>query len=301
LAYAGLWAAGLPGSLSAQTPAPLFRAKTINHVTITASDPERTAEFYQRVLGVSELRPIDQGVYGLDFENHFIRVDVRPKGGQITQFCIGVDGFNAERAARVVQAAGFDVTAAERDYLDVRDPDGVSVRIADSAYRAKCLRCPPAVPGARKSSLDQSPFFRAKTVNHINFRVASLRRSVDFYNRLFGLPRQLRGILPSSEKVYALDFNECYISITEGTTPARDAGPQVFIEQIGELSHFCIGVEELDSEKLRDAGLTVRGLPRQVGARANSVYVTDPDGISVQITPVDWKSLCPDCPPGPEF
>jgi len=293
--------AGLRRSVFAQAPESLFRAKTLNHVSITSSDPQRTAAFYQRVFGMSGPRPLDRGGLGLDFNGHFLRLDVQPKGGRISQFCIGVDGLNPRRDATTVRAAGFDVTASASDYIDVRDPDGVSVRIADAAYAARCQTCPEPTPNGSATSDRQPALFSAKTVNHINFRVASLRRSVEFYSRLFGLPRKLRGILPASERVYALDFNECYLSITEGTAPSRDAGPQVFIEQVGELSHFCIGVEELDSERLRGAGLTVRGLPSQVGVRARSVYVADPDGISVQVTPVDWKSVCPDCPPGPEF
>jgi len=167
----------------------------------------------------------------------------------------------------------------------VIDPDGITVRISETKYNALCGRCAPPPAGAI-GPVKGTPLLRASTLNHVNFRVSNLQRSAAFYQRLFGLPPTLRPLLPPGSHVYGLDFNECYLSL--GLAPDR----------VGTVDHFCFGIDNFDlrdAEKLRGAGLAVRGLT----GGYPTVYVNDPDGLSVQIADSTWKSECPACDPAP--
>jgi catechol 2,3-dioxygenase-like lactoylglutathione lyase family enzyme len=279
-----------PAPASAQRAGAILHATAINSVSVAVTDLQRAAQFYQHMFGVSAPRTLEGQEYALDFNGRFVRLSVQPKGGVITQFCVGVDGFKPERDGKAVKAAGIEIVGSTGDYVDVRDPDGMVVRIADTKYNAGCSKCPAAPAGAMASG---ASLFGARTLNHVNFRVTNLQISAKFYQKLFGLPTALRPILPPGSKLYALDFNESYLSIGEATAREKPA----------VVTHFCFGIDDFnlqrDGDTLRNSGMKVRGLVGPNGGPGDTVYVDDPDGLNVQIADEKWKSSCPTCEPGP--
>ena len=291
LALAGTSSALVGRSLPARTRPQGLQARSMKNVSIDVSDLQRSVRFYQQLFDVSAVRTLassDGEAYGLDFNGRLITLHPRPTGGVITDFSIGVDGFRAGRDGAAVRAAGYDVVASADEHVFVSDPDGIRVQITDADYTAACPSCPPPPAEAAGHAAGSVPLFRARTLNHVSMGVSDQRASVAFYQDLFGLGAP-RPLLPPGAGILGLDINESYLSLA----PAGD--------RAGTITHFCVSVDDFDLERdmarIRALDLSVRELTP--GADNQTVYINDPDGLSVQIVADTWKSLCPDCDPAP--
>jgi catechol 2,3-dioxygenase-like lactoylglutathione lyase family enzyme len=108
---------------------------------------------------------------------------------------------------------------------------------------------------------------QAGSINHVSVLVSDMQRSIDFYNRVFGLsvvnedkPNQIARLGAGGKVLVSL----------------RHEPPP------GIIDHFAIGIEGFNKEAvtrdLKDLGLT----PRE--NLEFGFYVDDPDGAHVQIT-----------------
>lgn len=147
--------------------------------------------------------------------------------------------------------------------------------------RALALAVMPAglTPRARRSPVQGMPRSQSQTgvlrginLNHVNLQVADLDRSVDFYRRLFSLPprREVPG------RPFTLDLAD---GLSFLSLPER--------EPTGVIDHFCVGVENFEPERVGNA-LRDAGLDRDLQVAVDSVSVSDPDGIQVQISTPEW-------------
>ena len=151
LALSALVIARPAGGAAAQqgaAPAPI-RVRTMNHVTLTVSDVQRSVEFYQRVLGLPLVTT--QGterdwdapavpVLGIGDGLQFIAFSQGDRP-HINHYCLGMEGFDAAEIvarlaehgieARVRMRADSDPPAEE---LIFPDPDGIPVQIQDVSY-----------------------------------------------------------------------------------------------------------------------------------------------------------------------
>ena len=107
---------------------------------------------------------------------------------------------------------------------------------------------------------------RAGSINHTSVLVTDMARSVEFYNRVFGL-KVLNEDKPN--KIARLGIDKVLVSL-------RVEPPA------GQIDHFAIGVENFNKEavtkELQGMGLT----PSE--NLEYGFYVRDPDGAPVQIT-----------------
>lgn len=143
----GLFALGLGRSLPPALPSelgstgqagPLFHARTLNHVTLYASNVARSKAFYQRLTGL----PVrDEGKDFCEFrlEGGFLGI-YAPDAGQppgFNHFCFGVDGYQPQSALTALQRAVPEgkPTLESPDQVYVQDPDGVRVQFADVRYK----------------------------------------------------------------------------------------------------------------------------------------------------------------------
>jgi len=107
---------------------------------------------------------------------------------------------------------------------------------------------------------------RAGSINHTSVLVSDMTRSVEFYNRVFGL-RVLNEDKPN--KIARLGIEKVLVSL-------RVEPPA------GQIDHFAIGVENFNKESVtRD--LQGMGLTPSENIEYG-FYVRDPDGAVVQIT-----------------
>ena len=134
---------------AAQANAEPIRVTTLNHVTLTVADVQRSVEFYQRVLGLPLVTT--QGteadwsaptvpVLGIGDGPQFIAFG-RGSAPSINHYCLGVEGFDATEAvdrlaehgitARIRRRADSDPPAEE---LMFSDPDGIAVQLQDVSY-----------------------------------------------------------------------------------------------------------------------------------------------------------------------
>jgi catechol 2,3-dioxygenase-like lactoylglutathione lyase family enzyme len=136
----GLGACGAVSSQAVGNPSgePLFRAKTINHLTLYSRDVGRSKAFYQRVTGLPirdeasdfcefRLERGFLGLYALEAERH----------PGFDHFCFGIEGYSAKQVHAALTAAvpESQPTIENEDQVYVRDPDGVRVQFADVNYK----------------------------------------------------------------------------------------------------------------------------------------------------------------------
>jgi catechol 2,3-dioxygenase-like lactoylglutathione lyase family enzyme len=130
-------------AVKAQNVSPVAVGKSMNHVSLSVSDVNRSANFYSRVLGLEIIsRPANGGLnMGLGSES-FLGLYSLPNPGSMHHLCIGVENYHADALAERLQAQGIqgDVNRdpANRtsggDQLYFNDPDGIRVQLAQHGY-----------------------------------------------------------------------------------------------------------------------------------------------------------------------
>ncbi len=148
--------------------------------------------------------------------------------------------------------------------------------------RRRFLFSLPALAFAPRALLAQAnrPAIRVRGINHVGLVVSDLKRSAEFYQNLFGLPRG-----ESTETIVRLPLGSGPEHL-ELLTATGGAAPT--------LNHFCLGVEGFDVDRitrvLTDHGVakaeTLGPMTIRVTARAaggSSIRLGDPDGIDVQL------------------
>jgi catechol 2,3-dioxygenase-like lactoylglutathione lyase family enzyme len=127
----------LVSRLEAQSKEAGIHVATLNHVTLNVSSVDRAVEFYQKLFGLPVVSRQENGV-NLGTGSSFLglyRIDGPPA---IHHFCLGVEGFDADRILKTLQEHG--ITGSIRMRGDVkelyfRDPDGIQVQLQDVSYR----------------------------------------------------------------------------------------------------------------------------------------------------------------------
>lgn len=136
-------AAATAGSVQAQTAEPVAIGRSMNHVSLSVADVNRSADFYNRVLGMEIIsRPANGGLnMGLGSES-FLGLYQFANPGSMHHLCIGVDNYDADTLAGRLEQHGIQARvnrdAANRtsggDQLYFNDPDGISVQLAQHGY-----------------------------------------------------------------------------------------------------------------------------------------------------------------------
>ena len=131
------------GTTLAQIPQPVATGRSMNHVSLSVTDVNRSADFYSRVLALDIIsRPANGGLnMGLG-EESFLGLYNLPNPGGMHHLCIGVDNYNADMLAESLLDHGITANvnrdAANRtsggDQLYFNDPDGISVQLAQHGY-----------------------------------------------------------------------------------------------------------------------------------------------------------------------
>lgn len=130
-------------AVNAQTAAPVAVGRSMNHVSLSVNDVNRSADFYNRVLGMEIIsRPANGGLnMGLGSES-FLGLYNLPNPGGMHHMCIGVDNYDADALAEKLVDHGIQADVnrdpANRtsggDQLYFNDPDGIRVQLAQHGY-----------------------------------------------------------------------------------------------------------------------------------------------------------------------
>jgi catechol 2,3-dioxygenase-like lactoylglutathione lyase family enzyme len=111
----------------------VLRGINLNHVNLQVSDLDRSVDFYRRLFSLPPRREVPGRPFALDLGDglSFLSLPEREPTGVIDHFCVGVEDFEPERVGRALQAAGMDRDLqVARDFVMVRDPDGIRVQIS---------------------------------------------------------------------------------------------------------------------------------------------------------------------------
>src|SRR5215510_8581253 len=144
----GLLAAMAPISMvaDAQPDTPTlstFRGRTLNHVTLSVTDVERSQEFYSRLLGGTISRgsvAADKGAKAesatLALPECFISL-FKLGEPRVHHFCVGVENFSVDAALETLKSEFPEskpiIYRGEELYF--RDPDGILGQISAMDYR----------------------------------------------------------------------------------------------------------------------------------------------------------------------
>ncbi|GAB5498594.1 MAG: hypothetical protein PsegKO_09050 [Pseudohongiellaceae bacterium] len=136
-------ALSLPQSGQAQSTSPAAIGRSMNHVSLSVSDVNRSADFYSSVLGMNIIsRPGNGGLnMGLG-EESFLGLYEFANPGSMHHLCIGVENYDPDALAARLADHGIEArinrNPANRtsggDQLYFNDPDGISVQLAEHGY-----------------------------------------------------------------------------------------------------------------------------------------------------------------------
>ena len=128
-------AASLP--TSAQAPSTL-QAVSLNHVTLSVSDVERSRQFYEKLFGMRVVSKQAGGINvgaGPDSFVGLFRINGAPG---INHFCLSAENFQLDAAVKALDQQGVKSRVRDRDgvkELYLQDPDGITVQVQEKRYR----------------------------------------------------------------------------------------------------------------------------------------------------------------------
>jgi catechol 2,3-dioxygenase-like lactoylglutathione lyase family enzyme len=120
-----------------------------------------------------------------------------------------------------------------------------------------------------------APVGTVRQMNHVTVFVPDVKKSVAFYQDVFGLQ-----VLTPQDPGINLSTGAGFL----GIYPARAGATG------GTIDHLCLGLDNFDADAVLKM-LTDRGLKANIRLRGDTkeLYLTDPDGIRVQLQDVRYK------------
>ena len=272
--------------------------RTINHLQILVRDPQKSFEFYMKLFGG---HLIDTSLNGwtmmLADTKQWLSFGRIPAGsnaepGTLDHAGIGIDLENPGRLRQALKEAfpGGNVNSPGEPgdlthdrSIYVSDPDGFSLQLISTEDDGHLPRADNTPATSRPPA---KGFVRFRGLNHLSLTVSSREAARDFYARLLGTTVR--------------DQNHGQINVTLSGAGAwislLRVNPQSPVPA-GNLHHLGVGIDypsdipgiDAFRERLRaafpDGDVRSPGQPSpSMEANHNrSVYVTDPDGLSLQL------------------
>ena len=146
LATLGMLVAMPSITTAAAPPAPLFRCRELNHVTLRVRELGRSKQFYSRLLGLPLLSE-DKDWCRLSLGRGFLSLWQESAATGFDHWCVGVESFTNARAGAddhtrdsvrdTLIREGFPIRRDEGDStIYVRDPDGNEVQLEAPGFTA---------------------------------------------------------------------------------------------------------------------------------------------------------------------
>jgi catechol 2,3-dioxygenase-like lactoylglutathione lyase family enzyme len=112
-----------------------LKATAIDHTSVLVSDLQRSAEFYQRIFGLTPVsedkanRILRLGAGGTGVDSTIVSLRQQNPRGLIDHFAISVDQFNRDAVTEVLKRHGLTPDQNIEFGFHVKDPDGAVVQI----------------------------------------------------------------------------------------------------------------------------------------------------------------------------
>jgi catechol 2,3-dioxygenase-like lactoylglutathione lyase family enzyme len=267
----------------------LFDVALLDHINIRASNPTRSAHFYQSLFGGNLLwiesippnpgSPAAESWY-LQLGQQFLSISPtfpeRNLPAGLDHVSPAVRGYEAAAATARVKERGIDTVSGTAAWL--RDPDGMIYQLRNDAGISK-----PAVPPAQARPKAGDPPaagpapFAAVAIREITLRVADMSKTAEFWMSVFGgetTPAGTRG-------ARTFTFGETVVRLIPLEASGASAG-------VG-MDRFAIALKDFSLASAERA-LRQRGIEPNDTGRPGEVHITDPDGIHVQLMAVPSRA-----------
>jgi catechol 2,3-dioxygenase len=271
----------------------------IGSVRLAVSDLSRSADFYERVLGLPLIsRGADSTLLGPDSEHPLLALTALADPTPVPSGNTGLFHVAWLHPSRAALAGTVRRIVGERWLLDgasdhgvsealyLSDPDGLGIEIyvdrprelwerpADG-HGVKMVTLPLDLDNLLAESAEASVTMGADTaIGHVHLKVSDVPRAVAFYRDALGFDEQAR--LPSAGFLSAGDYHH-HVGVnswqSQGGRPAPDSAPGLRRIDV-ELSD----AEALDALESRLAEDQADGSPAPAREADGRLAVRDPDG-----------------------
>lgn len=121
---------------------PVAKGETLNHISLSVTDVNRSRQFYESVLGMEVVSLPGNGGINLGLGNSFLGLYQLNNPGTAHHFCIGVDNYDVEAIAARLRQRGIEPNINRNpnsrtsggDQLYFNDPDGIVVQLGENGY-----------------------------------------------------------------------------------------------------------------------------------------------------------------------
>ena len=130
-----------------------------------------------------------------------------------------------------------------------------------------------AAVAAPRVAAAQPAALKAATLNHASLIVSDMDRSVEFYQRTFGL-----AVKSTQQGGVNLAVGDAFLGVYQGGANAMP-----------HINHICFGIRDFDPAATV-AALEGQGLPAESRTRdgVTQVYTADPDNLRIQLQDVSF-------------
>ncbi len=234
----------------------LFRATSINHLSLTVPDVESASEFYANVLGMRVFRDMGDRGRMLGLKRNYLAL-FRGERAELNHFSPAVEGLDEASAGAVLKQHGYEPFERAPNIWACLDPDGIQNHLSETMRRED------EVAAAYRETPNLGSILRAVDVNHVALQVSDVSRSIEWYQGLMGL-----NVIERSSTNAFLGLGANFLALFQ-----RPKG--------GAVDHFCFSVEGYDpddvAEKLGRHGIGTR-------RREDRIYFKDLNGMTVQVS-----------------
>lgn len=272
MGYVAALAMGGPAYTLLRAQAALEWAPLIDHVQINSDDVRRSAEFYQRVLGLQLLRtgpandptccPDESAFFGVG-RQLILAIRKRP-GRSLDHYSLRLSGPDLRSFATRVMDRGGQMATHDLPGEYVRDPDGILVQVMSPR---------PVTPEASPSLAAATPFDWQPLIDHVQVSSQDVRRATAYYRDVLGLT--LLRVGPPGDRNCCPDESAFFGVGTRLVLAIRKQSPG------RTLDHYALLMKNFNRDAVTKE-LAARGAVAKQSPETG-FYVEDPDGIKVQI------------------
>lgn len=234
----------------------LFKATSINHMSLTVPDPKAAGDYYAKLLGARVIRDMGDRGQMRGLQRNYLAL-FKGDEAAFNHFSPGVEGHDEPGARDILKKHGYEPFERAPNIWACLDPDGNQNHISETMRRED------QVAEALKKDPNPDSILHGIDVNHIALRVSDIGRSIDWYQKLMGLP-----VIQRNDNSAFLGLGDNFLALFKSNNP-------------GGASHFCFSVDDYEPKSV------IAKLARHdIKARqeADRVYFEDLNGLTVQVS-----------------
>jgi catechol 2,3-dioxygenase-like lactoylglutathione lyase family enzyme len=260
----------------AQSSTPLFTVAALDHINIRASDPTKSAHFYQSLFGgelqwIAKIPPnptspaaeswyLMLGLHFLSISPTFPNLNL---GAGLDHISPALRDYQPAAATAKLKERGLKVEAGGGVW--VHDPDGFLYQLRDDRKGGPARPPGLAKPKAGDTAAPAAAPFAPVGIREIRLRVADVNKSAAFYEGVFGVAAGS----PDAHGMRRFRFGDSGLALI----PAGGSNA-------GTMERLAIAVKDFSAGSARR---TLRGRHIDLLGTDGEVIIADPDGIHVQL------------------